>query len=163
MPPYRVLWKNVPPLQPKHVSRGREKDLGNADPCLDTVVYEDLEKILEEIDKDVELNEKGDKMQRGFPIDSSSLSNLLAFFLMRKLIFKQNKCVRFPLSGWCDSLWEFLGSKGMLMGRVAIDTAQRSLLIILGRGQAQNQLNYLKISFWTSLVFYFYWSSWQKY
>lgn len=47
---------------------------------LDTVAHEDLEKILEEIDKDVELNEKGDKMPCGFPIDSSSLSNLLAFF-----------------------------------------------------------------------------------
>lgn len=48
--------------------------------CLDTVAYEDLEKIFEGIDKDVELNEKGDKMQRGFTKDSSSLSNLLAFF-----------------------------------------------------------------------------------
>lgn len=52
------------------------------------MVYEDLEKILEEIDKDVELNEKGDKMQRGFPIDSSSLSNLLAFFLDEKADFQ---------------------------------------------------------------------------
>lgn len=44
----------------------------------------------------------------------------------------------------------------MLMGRAAIDTAQRNLLIILGRGQAQNQLNYLRISLWPSLVFYFF-------
>lgn len=63
------------------------------------MVYEDFEKIFEEIDKDVELNEKGDKMQCGFPVDSSSLSSLLAFFLMRKLIFRQSKCVRFRLSG----------------------------------------------------------------
>lgn len=65
------------------------------------MVYEDLEKIFEEIDKDVEVNEKGDKMHCGFPIDSSSLSSLLPFFffLMRKLIFRQSKCVRFRLSG----------------------------------------------------------------
>lgn len=65
------------------------------------VAYEDLEKIFEGIDKDVEVNEKGDKMQRGFTKDSSTLSNLLAsfFFFMRKLIFRRSKCVRFPLSG----------------------------------------------------------------
>lgn len=63
------------------------------------MAYEDLGNILEEVDKDVELNEKGDKMSDGFLIDSSSLSNLLAFFLMRKLIFRQSKSVRFPLSG----------------------------------------------------------------
>lgn len=62
------------------------------------MAYEDLEKIFKGIDKDVELNGKGDKMQLGFTKDSSSLSNLLAF-LMRKLIFRQSKCVRFPLSG----------------------------------------------------------------
>lgn len=66
---------------------GGKKDLGNADLCLNAVAYEDLEKIFEEIDKDVELNEKGDKMQCGFPIDSSSLSNLLAFFFDEKADF----------------------------------------------------------------------------
>lgn len=44
------------------------------------MAYKDFEKIFEEIDKDMELNEKGDKMQHGFTIDSSSLSNLLAVF-----------------------------------------------------------------------------------
>lgn len=48
--------------------------------CLGAVAYKDLEKIFEEIDKDTELNEKGDKMQHGLTIDSSSLSNLLAVF-----------------------------------------------------------------------------------
>lgn len=68
--------------------------------CLDAVAYEDLEKIFEGTDIDMEVNEKGDKMQCGFTEDSSSLSNLWRFFfLVRKLIFRQSKCVRFPLSG----------------------------------------------------------------
>jgi len=44
------------------------------------VAYEDLEKIFERIDKVVEVNGKWDKMKHGFTKDSSSLSNLLAFF-----------------------------------------------------------------------------------
>lgn len=51
--------KNFTSTPAKARSKREEKrHLGNADLCLDAVAYEDLEKIFEEIDKDVQLNEK---------------------------------------------------------------------------------------------------------